>query len=74
MYGTEDEVLNAESYEKVEEKGLWPDDFTEIVIKGGNHAQFGDYGAQKGDGEAAVSSEEQQEETAEAVVKWIREH
>lgn len=37
-------------------------------IKGGNHAQFGYYGTQLGDGTANISREEQQRETAVAIL------
>ena len=53
-------------------------DYTEniVEIEGGNHAQFGNYGPQKGDAPAAISAQEQQEQTAEAVEaflnRWIR--
>lgn len=70
MYGSEDHVLNFESYAKVEAEGLWPDGTTEIVIEGGNHAGFGDYGEQKGDGAAAITADEQQKITAEAISKF----
>lgn len=30
------------------------------LIEGGNHAQFGDYGVQQGDGEATISADQQQ--------------
>ena len=41
-------------------------DYTEniVEIQGGNHAQFGNYGPQKGDLPAEISAEEQQEQTA----------
>ena len=42
------------------------------MIKGGNHAQFGDYGAQDGDGVATISVEEQQELTANAVAAFTQ--
>lgn len=46
---------------KLEEaKQYLPDDNVSYVIDGGNHAQFGNYGEQAGDGKAAVSAEEQQ--------------
>ena len=38
-----------------------------VIIQGGNHAQFGDYGPQKGDGTASITREEQQRQTAEAI-------
>jgi pimeloyl-ACP methyl ester carboxylesterase len=50
-------------------------DYTEniIVIEGGNHAQFGNYGKQKGDAEATISREEQQNQAVEAIKKFIME-
>ena len=39
------------------------------VIDGGNHAQFGHYGPQKGDGIATISREEQQRLTAAAILE-----
>ena len=48
-------------------------DYTEniIVIDGGNHAQFGNYGKQKGDSQATISSEEQQNITVDAILDFI---
>ena len=74
IYGTNDEVLNHENYQSTEDEGLWPEDFTEIVIEGGNHAQFGSYGEQKGDGQAEISEEEQQEQTANCIIEWLKEN
>lgn len=44
-------------------------DYTEntVEIQGGNHAQFGNYGPQKGDLPATISAEKQQEQTVEAI-------
>lgn len=41
-----------------------------VKIPGGNHAQFGNYGKQKGDGEPEISAEEQQEITVKAILKF----
>ena len=71
IYGTEDKVLAAGDYSKAETKGYWPEDFTERVIQGGNHAQFGSYGAQKGDGQASITAIEQQMQTSEEIIRWI---
>ena len=68
VYGTEDKVLDSEAYKKA--AGLFPKDFTEVVIEGGNHAQYGNYGEQSGDGKATISSEEQQKQTADAVINF----
>ena len=70
IYGTEDKVLNTGKYKKTKAAGLWPADFTEVIIKGGNHAQFGNYGEQKGDGSPAITAAEQQKETADAISEW----
>ena len=48
-----------------------PADTEFLVIEGGNHAQFGDYGLQPGDNEAAVSREEQQSRAVEATVRFL---
>lgn len=73
VFGSEDKVLNIDKYRKTEDEGLWPDDFAEVIIEGGNHAQFGSYGTQKGDGDPGITAVKQQKETAEAVSGWIRE-
>ena len=45
--------------------------FTEHIIEGGNHGQFGNYGLQKGDGKATINSTQQQNETANEIIKFI---
>ncbi len=69
VYGTEDGVLNREGYQKNLENVSAH--FTEHVIKGGNHAQFGSYGPQKKDKEAKISAPEQVEETVNAFMDAI---
>ena len=70
IYGTNDGVLNmdklGDSYD------LMPEDSRAVQIAGGNHAQFGDYGEQKGDGFAEISRDEQQRQTADAIVSFIK--
>lgn len=65
VYGSEDKILNREKYD--ENKTNLPDDFTEIVIKGGCHAYFGMYGNQEGDGTPTITQSEQIEITAEKI-------
>uniref|UniRef100_UPI003FED9DD6 alpha/beta fold hydrolase n=1 Tax=Dysosmobacter welbionis TaxID=2093857 RepID=UPI003FED9DD6 len=50
-------------------------DYTENVveIQGGNHAQFGNYGPQKGDLPATISAEEQQAQTVAAIEEFLGE-
>lgn len=70
VYGDRDQVLNKEKYEKYYPN--LPADYTcEEVIKGGNHAQFGDYGSQDGDGKAKISAEEQIKQTVEMIKTFI---
>ena len=65
VYGSEDGVLNMDSYTAAKE--YLPDDTTEHLIEGGNHAYFGSYGDQKGDGTAGIGNAEQISQTAALV-------
>lgn len=65
VYGSEDQVLNADKYEA--SKANLPAGMTEIIIEGGCHAGFGSYGPQDGDGTPSISSEEQIDRTAEEI-------
>ena len=69
VYGSEDGVMNRESYEK--NRANLPADTTEVVLDGGCHAQFGSYGPQDGDGVPTISGEEQVRQTAEAITAFI---
>ena len=44
---------------------------SEYVIEGGNHAQFGDYGLQGGDGTATISPADQQQQIIEQTVLFL---
>lgn len=50
-------------------------DYTQniVEIQGGNHAQFGNYGAQKGDLPAEISAQEQQAQTVAAIEAFLSE-
>ncbi len=65
IYGTEDGCLNIKEYEN--DKVNWSGNAKEFVIEGGNHAQFGNYGAQKGDGIATITADEQQDLSVKAI-------
>ncbi len=71
IYGSNDGVLNLEKYDKYREN--LPEDFKEEVIVGGNHAYFGKYGFQEGDGEATIANENQIEATVDIVATEILE-
>lgn len=62
LYGTYDQVLDQSTLEGVENK---------VEIIGGNHAYFGNYGEQEGDGIAIITREEQQAFTAKAIHQFI---
>lgn len=70
VYGSEDKVMNKEKYEQSKEN--LPQDYIELEIEGGCHAYFGMYGAQDGDGEPTISSEEQISQTALAILQIIK--
>ena len=67
VYGSEDGVLNMDKIVAGREE-LMPQDYKEVCIEGGNHAQFGSYGTQKGDGTVAIPAEEQWARTVEVFV------
>lgn len=69
IYGSNDGVVNRSRIE--EGRSLMPPIYEELVIEGGNHAQFGSYGAQDGDGEALISSGEQRAQTADAIADLV---
>lgn len=70
VYGSEDKVLNQEKYEQY--KSNLPADFSEHLIDGGNHAGFGMYGEQEGDGEALISNKEQINLSAAYIAEFIK--
>jgi hypothetical protein len=70
LVGSEDKVIRRK---KVTEGRKYASDiYEEVEIIGGNHAQFGSYGKQKGDGEASISAEEQRKQTVEEILKLIQ--
>ncbi len=70
IYGSLDGVLQLDNLE--ESRAMMPSDYSEVVIEGGNHCQFGSYGHQDGDNEATVSQSEQIQQTLEAIVAFIQ--
>lgn len=69
IYGSEDTVLNREKYA---DSISLAKHLTERIIEGGNHAGFGNYGAQKGDGEAEIPDEEQWQETVDYILNYMQ--
>jgi hypothetical protein len=62
VYGSEDVKLDKKKLEAVRNI---------VEIAGGNHAQFGNYGAQYGDGTASITWEDQQARTVKAIMDFI---
>ena len=65
--GTEDGVLDRAKAEAG--KTFVTGDLREYTLSGGNHAQFGNYGDQRGDGAAAISRDEQQRLTVDHIIR-----
>ena len=70
LLGTEDHVINERGFEAAEE--YLPTNAELIEIEGGNHANFGNYGEQSGDGTALITREEQQAETVADIVALVQ--
>lgn len=66
IYGSEDGVAGDVFDQSLQRL---PDGTSLKEIQGGNHAQFGNYGPQEGDGAASVSRDEQQDLTAGAILQ-----
>ncbi|MEX1378294.1 MAG: alpha/beta hydrolase [Eubacteriales bacterium] len=62
IYGSEDVNLDLEKLSYTENKH---------EIAGGNHAYFGNYGEQKGDGNASISRQSQQEQAVDLITDFI---
>lgn len=69
LYGTYDGVAR-NVFQDAQQR--LPPDAQLITLDGGNHAQFGNYGPQAGDGTATMSREEQQAKTVEAIVALMQ--
>lgn len=67
IYGSDDGVADLDKIKNAS----FPENSSIFEIKDGNHAQFGDYGFQKGDNEATISSEEQIKETVKITVNML---
>ena len=52
-------------------RALLPPSTIWVEIEGGNHAQFGDYGTQKGDNAATITAEEQWEQVISATLELM---
>jgi hypothetical protein len=69
IFSTMNNFPNTENFN--DKKHLLPADTLFIGIEGANHAQFGDYGPQKGDVVASMSLAEQHKQVAEIMLDFI---
>lgn len=70
IVASEDQVLNWKAYTKA--KQYLSSKTTFHTIKGGNHGQFGSYGLQKGDQPATITPEQQWDQVAIAINRWVQ--
>ena len=70
IFGTTNDFPNTENFD--DKRTLLPEDTIFVAIEGANHAQFGDYGPQKGDVVASISLAEQHERVAEIMLDFIK--
>ena len=66
---SEDQIIDKAKLK--ESRKYLPGSYTEVAINGGNHSQFGNYGQQKNDGQASISSDEQQDKAVEAITGFV---
>ena len=71
LYGDRDGVLNREKYEQYRQN--LPEDTLELVLEDGNHAGFGSYGHQEGDGVSTLEAGAQIRWTADKILEFIQE-
>ncbi|MGE6548957.1 alpha/beta hydrolase [Bacillus mycoides] len=69
IYGEVDALATVEKIEN--SKKLMSKNTTMHMIKGGNHANFGMYGEQKGDNASLITSKAQRDETAKVIEQWL---
>lgn len=68
--GSEDKIIDKKRFNKY--KTNLPDDYHDMTIEGGNHAYFGVYGEQAGDGEAQISNEQQIKQTVDIIKLLVK--
>lgn len=69
LWGSNDKVADLSKVKNA--KDVMPRGAEFIEIKGGNHGGFGDYGHQKGDGDASITNKEQMSYTSKTIIKFI---
>lgn len=70
IYASQDGLATAAKRDAA--RGLLPSTTQYFPIQGGNHAQFGDYGAQPGDNPAQIPAVDQWQKTVQATADFLR--
>jgi hypothetical protein len=70
IYGTQD-ISGADVFEN--KRPLLPMDAEFVVIPGGNHSQFANYGLQPGDHEATITRADQQKQVVNSTAEFLKE-
>lgn len=70
IYGDSDGLVPLSQID--DSKASLPASTSYVLIPGGNHAQFGDYGAQRGDLPASIPAADQHAQTVEALLALLR--
>lgn len=70
IYAEKDGLTSLEEIET--SKRNLPENTVFVEIYGGNHAQFGLYGEQKGDNPADISAKEQQDQIIDSIVNFLK--
>lgn len=71
LLGSDDGVVKMENVQSG--RTYLPTNTLYFTVEGGNHAQFGSYGVQKGDNLAKISAAEQWNQTVTALQDWMKE-
>jgi len=71
LYGDQDGVLNLEKYREYRDN--LPENTLELILEEGNHAGFGSYGPQEGDGISSLKPGDQLSWTADRILAFISE-
>ena len=70
IVGSEDQIINRNKLEHGASKAL--NQYTVSIIDGGNHAYFGSYGKQSGDGQALLTPKQQLQQTIDLMDSIIQ--
>ncbi len=68
--GSNDALTTTDSINKNKDK--FPADTTFLTIEGGNHYNIGNYGVQSGDNNSTITREQQQQQTVNAILEFLK--